>query len=142
MFEIVSYRPEHLAAIRLQQAQAMMADVLGDEATAVAIAGPWTFTGVLDGVPVAVAGLSEKWKGVGTTWALFSPGLPMSAWLAILRKSRGVLASCGMHRIEAVVREDHVQGHRWALALGFAPSALMRKWGPDGMDYRMYEAVR
>lgn len=142
MFEIVAYRPEHLAALRLQEAQAFLGDFLSDEKMAQGIAGPWSYTGLLDGVPVGVAGLSEKWPGVATAWALFAPDIPKSAWLAITRKCRAVVDACGFKRIEAAVREDHVQGHRFAKALRFSPSALMRRWGPDGRDYRLYEVVR
>ena len=88
MFEIVRYKPEHLAMLKIQQAQSVLSGYLADEALAVQLGNSPAWTGLMDGRPVAVAGLLPKWPGVSTGWALFVESLPMSAWLPITRMAR------------------------------------------------------
>lgn len=47
-----------------------------------------------------------------------------------------------VHRIQIVVREDYSEGNKWAYILGFNKEGTMKKYGPTGLNYNLYAAVR
>ncbi len=49
-----------------------------------------------------------------------------------------VFKAFNLHRMQAVVRADYLQGQRWIEALGFAKEGLMKMYGANADDYYMY----
>lgn len=97
--------------------------------------GKW-FTGVVDGDPIAIAGVLTQWKGRHVTHAILGVDTgPHMLW--ITRATLKVLG--GLEgRIEMTVRQDFKMGHRWAAMLGFEREALMKRYGPEREDHMLY----
>lgn len=104
------------------------------------IAGQNSWTGVVDGDPVACAGTVEHWPGRHLAWAYMTPGTKAHMrWITEAVKDN--LATV-KGRIEVAVKADYLPGHKWARILGFEVEApLMRQWGPDGADYTGYVRI-
>ncbi len=49
--------------------------------------------------------------------------------------------SMGLHRIQLTIRTTDKRAEKWALAIGFQQEAVMRKYGPDGVDYLLMSRV-
>jgi len=142
MLEIVPFHPSHLANLNLQGFAGEMAK--DPETVAALDKSGMAWSGLMDGRVVGCAGLIPQWPGRAVAWAVFGECLPMSAWFKITKAVRKVLAetqASGFHRIEMTVQEDFKQGHRWAEALGFNPVCVLRKYGPEGADHRLWERV-
>jgi len=133
---IVPMQPEHLLSVVdsgiLQEYAVKHADSLCEHG----------FACLYPGV-VGCAGLVPHWPGRAVGWAFFRD-VPQKAWFEITKAARAKLHEFrgnGFNRIEITVKEDFMAGHRWAMALGFKPGPLLRKYGPDGSDHRMWEML-
>lgn len=96
-----------------------------------------SWTGVVDGDPIAVAGTVQQWPGRHTAWAYIGEDTgPHMLW--ITRETRKRLGDV-KGRIELTVRMDFLAGHRWAEMLGFAVECpCLRAYGPRGEDHVLY----
>lgn len=96
-----------------------------------------SWTGVVDGEPIAVAGTMEQWPGRHMAWAYLADSTASHmTWvtLATRRKLRDVKG-----RLELTVREDFAAGHRWARLLGFeVESPCLKRYGPRGENHVGY----
>lgn len=115
-------------------------------------AGGFAWAALQDGRVMALWGaaiISRSALGnVGRTWALFDRRMPKTSWAGLTRYVTVMLDAAQrakVPRLETTIREDFVNGHRWARMLGFreapAPGArgsLLRAYGPDGSDHRFY----
>jgi hypothetical protein len=101
----------------------------------IARANSWT--AVVDGDPVAVAGTMQQWPGRHTSWAYLGDDIgPHMHW--ITRETRKHLADV-KGRIELTVREDFKAGHQWARMLDFkVESPCLEKYGPQGENHVGY----
>jgi len=139
MFEIIPFAPEHILQLDVQDAQR-----LTDEEQAQALAAPfgWAWTGLVNGVPVACAGLVEVWQGRAYAWALLAR--TAGPWMAaITRAVRRALRATPFDRIEMAVEAGFAAGQRWAVMLGFeleTPQPL-RRYLPGGRDAYLYAMV-
>ena len=99
-----------------------------------------SWTGVVDGDPVAVAGTLLQWPGRHLAWAYLGDDTgPHMTWLTLAtrRVLRGVEG-----RVELTVRCDFAAGHRWAKLLGFEVEApLMKHYGPQHEPHTLYARV-
>lgn len=98
------------------------------------IEGQNSWTGVIDGEPVACAGTIFQWPGRHTAWAYMGRNTgPHMRWI-----TKAVLNNLAVvkGRIELTVRADFPMGQRWARMLGFeVETPLMRAFGPLGEDH-------
>lgn len=95
----------------------------------------------LRGEPVAIFGAREWIPGVWHIWGLLSNlsgKYPLSFHKQILESIEPRAKALEARRFQMSVREDFVQGRRWARALGFKCEGLMSKYGPDGTSYYLY----
>lgn len=142
MIEIIPFRSEHLANMKLQ---GYMRELAQDESIRAALGKDgMAWSALMDGRVVACAGILPQWTGRAVGWAVFGECLPLRAWFKITKAAKRVLdetQKSGFQRIEITVKEDFPQGHRWARALGFEAGQVMRKYAPDGSDHRMWERV-
>lgn len=137
---IVPFEAEHISGLQLQPAQRKFGDALNPEyARALASAGNG-WTAVVDGVPVACAGLVEQWEGRALAWALLSDNIGPSRFVRVTRAVRRFLDMADYRRIEMQVDADHAQAIRWAEMLGFEVESKKRAFLPDGRD--AFEFVR
>lgn len=139
--EFIPFKPEHLAALRLQAAQASLQPLLAKREYGTALAGPDTWTGLIDARVVGCAGILPQWPGRAIAWALLTRELTARHFLRVHHKVLDVLLGAhrrGTRRIETTVDAGFDAGHRWARALGFAPEGLMRGYSPEGRDHVLY----
>lgn len=97
--------------------------------------GSWAFTARLGDRVIGAGGILrlDAWRGIA--WALFAPGLPVSAWTRLVRRCRGVLKLAemdGIHCIEAEVALRFMPGHRFARMLGFRFVGVLPGRAADG----------
>lgn len=134
---IVPFHAEHLAGLRLQAAQASAPLVTPEQAERLGHA----YTALIDGEPVACAGLYELWPGRALAWAYMGAGCGRE-FLALHRTVRRHLEAATWRRVEAYVEVGFANGHRWVKALGFQFDGLLRGFMPDGADMALYSRVR
>lgn len=128
---IIAFKPEHAALMRLQP---MQAAVSLDETTL--ITGP-AWTGVADDLPVVCAGFLPIWEGRAMAWALVAAdaGRHMAAiHRAALERVRGA----GYRRLEAYVDPRFAAARRWVAMLGFEYEGLLKRFTPTGDDMELY----
>jgi hypothetical protein len=141
MIEFVAFKPRHLAALKLQQAQAhAQCDMIEDHGTAVVKHSGRAFTALLDGRPIGCAGAVELWPGRAYGWAYLSEDALRHS-RAIHRYALKALARMPWRRIEAYTEIGHAAAARWLLHLGFRFECVARAWGPDGRDVRQFARV-
>jgi hypothetical protein len=134
--QFVPYDPSHLAAY--------MPGVHPEVEAARAMVPGLSFTAMLDGRIIGLAGLLPQWPGRAIAWVLAS-NVPMRCWPAITRETIRVLEAAhtaGYRRIEMTARADDPPANRWALRLGFKPYAALWMYGPDGADHVGYVRLR
>ena len=140
MIEIVEFKPEHFAEIRLQPGQEYLRNFLSFENGSALARNP-SYTGLEDGVPVACAGYIVNWPGRATAWSFLSEMGPRS-FVQVHKAIKKVLDGCYIKRMEMTVLCDHEEGHRWAKLLGFELEAeRMEAYDPEGNDHALYARV-
>ncbi len=133
------FHAEHLEQIDAQDAQ--RAWVSGN-AEALAASPGTARTLLLDGQPIASAGVVEVWPGRGYAWALLSAEAGRYM-VRITRAVREFLDGSGYRRVEMAVDADFAAGRRWAEMLGFVCETPqpMRAYAPNGRDCYLYARV-
>lgn len=140
--EIVPFKAEHLAGMRLQSGQAWAAEHI-EEAGIRTLEGPHAFTALEDGRPIACAGVAEMEKGRWLAWSYLSDQVNARNFLKVHNAVRGFIHEHEARRIEMVVDYEFEQGHKWARMLGFSVDApRMRKYNVDGSDASLYALVK
>jgi hypothetical protein len=88
--------------------------------------------------PIAILGVINIWPGVGEMWSIFdnqAREIPATA----LRTGRSfgdiAIRYLQLHRLQITVRTDDNRAFRYAKAIGFETESVMRKYGPDQVDY-------
>ena len=140
---IVPFRTEHLAALHLQAAQAWMRPMVDSPDYARQLMACDAYTAVLDGAPVAVAGLVTIWPCRAHLSALVSDQLG-PAFNTLHREVARRLAASPIRRIEATVDGTFEPGHRWLRMLGFqceTPRGMIG-YRPDGGTSFLYARVQ
>jgi hypothetical protein len=96
---------------------------------------------LLNDSPIAVLCISIAWNGVGEAWSVTTDGIEIQPF-AFVRTVKNLIAQQiidhGLHRVQMTVRDDYEAGNRFAQFLGFKSEGVLKKYGPDGADYRMY----
>lgn len=140
--EIVPFKADHLAGMRLQSGQAWAQSHI-EEAGIRELEGATAFTALEDGQPVACAGVAQVEKGRWIAWSYLSDRVTARNFLKVHNAVRGFLHGFDARRIEMVVDHGFLQGHKWARMLGFSVDApCMRKYNVDGSDATLYALVK
>lgn len=107
------------------------------------MAGP-AYTLFKDGEIVAVGGVTRLWKGVGEAWAIPANGMkyPLLFHKTIKKMLDKIQGDEGLHRIQAIVFENHPKGHRWVEALGFEGEGFFKSYGPNKENAVRYARVK
>lgn len=122
------FKPEHLARLRIQPAQAIELPLLTPQiAQVIAHHDAWTF---LDADEPLLCGGVVPYHGMGILWAAVS-GQVGARMITLTRMAQRFLA-LNQLRIETGVRIGFTPGCRWAELLGF------RREGFDGSDHYRY----
>lgn len=138
---IVAFQPAHLDRLLLQPSQAIMQPTLADPSYGPSLAAAGPAYSAVDGDAVfACAGLIPQWQGRALAWALIAE----EAGRHMVGIHKAVRRALDMHpfrRVETAVASDFMQGHRWAVMLGFEREGRMRAYTPDGQDCDLYARV-
>lgn len=139
--EIVPFISSHVFGLTLQDAQRSFYDKFTPEyARALELAGGG-HTALIDGHPVACAGVIEQWHGRGLAWALLGNDSGPH-FVRIVRGMRRALNLAQFRRVEANVDAEFGAGIRLAEMLGFEVESKMRKFTPEGRDAFMFVRIR
>ena len=110
MTTIVPYEPEHLLAIDLQEAQGYARQNLNRQ-VAEQLAGPYSYTVLRDGRPVAVLGVLKLWDNRALVWTFLGRDAGPSM-VVIHRFVKEALDLLPFRRIEADTPCGFEAGHR------------------------------
>lgn len=140
--KIVPFEPWHLEKLTLQPSQNLLQPDLANPAYGanLASAGP-AYSGVVGDEVFACMGLIPQWEGRAIAWGLIAK----ETGPYFLKVTKAVFRTMELHpfrRIEASVKSDFVQGHRWAQMLGFKREGTMRAYAPNGDDHDLYARVK
>jgi RimJ/RimL family protein N-acetyltransferase len=96
------------------------------------------FTAFRHNRAVAIIGVVNIWPGVGEMWSVFDEEA-RSIPATMLRAGKGfgdiAIRYLQLHRLQITVRTDDNRAFRYAKAIGFETESVMRKYGPDQIDY-------
>lgn len=95
---------------------------------------------------VACGGLAPSWDGRAEAWALISKHARLRQIVQATRLARGWLdrlqRDAKFARLDIYIRADVRWRKSFARALGLEETALLKQWGPQAMDFVMYERIR
>jgi len=140
-FRVESFLPQHAYDMELEDKERWMsANGFDQFVVSHYMTGPaWTL--FKNDRIVTCGGISIYWQGVGEAWVLTSP-LFYENRFTVHRLTRAHLAQVSLlyklHRVQAVADPNDPKAVQWLETLGFTFEGLMRKYGPDGRDYKLY----
>lgn len=129
---VVPLIPAHLKNFDLQEEQLFVSKYM-DENYMNAVSLGIGYTGIVDGKPVACAGILPVNERICSAWALLSKDA-CHHLLGITRQIVSRLDGLGFARVETTVRHGFKEGHRWARMLGFTnetPSGMRGVYEKD-----------
>ena len=141
---ITAFRPEHVRALELQDAQQYFAGHMTGAEYGRALAQSGQAFTALDGDRViACSGCVEIWDNRAMAWALISRDAGRHM-VGIHKAVAGFLAGAKWRRIEATVDVGFNAGMRWMALLGFKQETTepMRAYRPDGGDCYLFARVK
>lgn len=92
-------------------------------------------------VVLAIIGGTIQWEGVAHCWAIISDSIkqcPIEFHKEVLKLIETSMKGINLHRLEASVKADFLIGERWLKSLGFEQEALLKYYGPDKSDYKLF----
>lgn len=141
MVHIEPFRPEHLLALRLQATQATAQALMTlDHGRQIAECTGLAHTAMLDGEPIAAAGIIELWPGRAYAWAYIGEQAQWH-WKTVHRAVGAALNGARWRRVEMAVDVRDPGAKRWAAHLGFTFEGVARKWTTDGRDVELWARV-
>lgn len=100
-----------------------------------------SFAALVDGKPIAAAGVIELWTGRFHAWALMGKEAGPHM-LAITRATRAYLDTVPLRRVEMAVDCRNHAAIRWADMLGFTRESVeMKGFAPDGRSCYLFSRV-
>lgn len=139
--QIIPFKGEHLFDLRLQHMQQEFHQQFTPQyGRALEDVGNG-YTAMVDGKPIACAGLAEQWEGRALAWALIGQDAGPH-FVRMVRGMRRALDMSRWRRIEAQVDAEFVEGIRLAVMLGFEVESKMRAFTAEGRDAFMFVRIR
>ena len=100
-----------------------------------------SYTGLRKGQVIACGGIIAGFKGVGDLW-LYLGKETFAQKRVALRVFKYFLeqihSDYDLHRLQAVVKSDFVEGHRFAKFFGFESEGEMKQYSPDKENFYRY----
>lgn len=140
MIEVIPAHPRMAELLRLQEVQALNGQVMTHEAVETACAGGMALAAVEGDKLIGMAGIYERWEGVGLAWALLAEDFSARRW-TVFKLMKRALDLSTYRRIEAYVVEGHDSGERLLEHLGFVREGTMRKFWQN-KDHTLFAKVR
>lgn len=129
MFELRACKPDHVAAVRVQDAQREEHRLAIEHGTLAVVERGLSFAGFVNGRCVGAAGVVD-----GYAWAALSPEVG-PYMVTVTRLAKRVLAVQPYRILRTTVRRDFTAGHRWIKHLGF----VLQCRQDDGYDLYVRE---
>ena len=89
------------------------------------------------GVLIYRAGFGEAWILCSEDVALY----PRTVFKLMREYLQKVINDHSLYRVQATVRCDWPQAQRFVMMFGFTPEGILRKYGTDKSDYKMYARI-
>ena len=106
----------------------------------------WSYTLIEYGHIICCAGIVNMWPGVGEAWFIASSKIHNNVRPFIRFAKTDVMQKVvdenDLWRVQAVCKSDWPAAMKFARFMGFEPEGLMKKYGPEGMDYFRVAWVR
>jgi len=140
MVQVRPFEPDDLLMIQAREPDSSIAAGIPDLVESARLYekyGP-AFTGLIDGVPLAAAGLVIIWPGVATGWAFTSAMVPkyrLSFHRTIKQYLDMLVRERNLHRVQVEIPVSHTVSREWVKRLGFHEEGIMRQFGADKSDY-------
>jgi hypothetical protein len=135
MIDVVEYGPHHLKAIRLAECHCT------EQPTAVGSNAVTLMTGTTV-IAILTGGIVAS--GVMQVCALVSKeakSYPFAFHRTVKQIINFYFKQLKLRRMQMSVRTDHLEGWKWAKALGFSCEGVMARYGRDGSDYWLFARV-
>lgn len=140
MIDLIPARPWMAQKLQLQQVQVLNGQIMTPEAIDMALNGGMALAGVEHDKLFGMAGIYERWDGVGLAWALLAEDFCVRRF-SIFKLMKRALDLSTYARVEAYVAEGHEGGENLLEHLGFVKEGVMRKFWQD-RDHSLYAKVR
>lgn len=105
----------------------------------------WAYTVLVDGEPIACAGIALQEWSRGEAWALFSEKFyqhKLFIYKLIKKALPAAFHECKLRRIQAIIDTDYPENKKWIEKLGFEYEGRMKQWGPNGQDFLIYARLK
>lgn len=101
----------------------------------------FAYTGTLEGKPMCSFGVTKMWPGLAELWMI--PDIALSSVARPFHRATKLFLDVCMEelqlvRIQVTVCTLNVSADKWIRTLHFTEEGVLRKFGPEGADYKMY----
>ena len=101
----------------------------------------WAYSVLVDGIPVACAGVALQEWNKAEAWAVFSSDFKKHKLFIYRHIKAGLTASFHenkLKRVQATIDPQYPENIVWIEKLGFQYEGRLRNYGPQNQDYLMY----
>lgn len=143
-FELERIRPSHFDEIKGQKSQVYFSSLLEQhpEYKEMICKQSTGRAGRLDGVIIAICGITKVTEYMGEGWAYFAEDLPKGSKSVIREIKKFIESQKQYRRIQCTVDVHNTKAVRFAEVLGFKPESILRSYGPEGHDHVMFTIIR
>jgi hypothetical protein len=102
------------------------------------------YTGIGEGKVYAMFGVYEYWKGCAEAWLIPSKHIgrkTLSFHRTALQFFELAANELGIKRLQFTIHSENVPAVKWAERCYFDFEGTMRRYGPDGKDYKIYSRL-
>ena len=103
------------------------------------------YTALLNDIPIALGGVYKMWDGVAEGWFIVGKhgkNFPIKLARTVRFMAKKMINDNKLVRLQASVCLNDKKALRFIKWLNFKEEGIMRKFGPDGVDYMRYAWVK
>lgn len=137
--QLYKFNPIHLRFLQLSDGQKDGLILLSNEEYLDALASEESYTAIVDGKVIACMGVYPYTNNIGKMWSFLSEGSGKHM-ITLTRAVKKFCTESEYTRLEAAVRQDYKEGHRWVKMLGFTCETPdgMKNYTEDLQTYSLY----
>jgi hypothetical protein len=146
--KLTEFQPEHLLEIEMVNTPDKVSEIRNQELIRHGVnrMGQNAFSAIHDGKIIGCGGVEILWQGVGEAWgvpSVYVNGHKKDIILICKEVLRIVWnQELELNRIQCSVIDGFQAGDKLAEILGFKCEGVMRKFGKNGEDYKLFALVR
>jgi len=143
---VTRFKAVHLDMIELRDTDRVAVDAIPHYRAAAEVyeQNGGAYTLMCDQGIVAIAGVAPIMPGVGSAWMLGSAlvySYPKALYKATRAFLRAIEEDWNLHRVQASTADNDQVAEKWLQHLGFEEEGIMRRYGPDGSDHKLYARI-